>query len=718
MNYPDPSGPYVWWHWLGSNVTESGIRRDLRAMREAGVAGATIFNLTAQAGTWQSRLVDCLNPAMEYRNDEYWRLVLVACEEARRNGIDLGIHNCAGFSTSGGTWIDPVHAMKKVVMTSAPIGTAAAALPQPEAVLGFYRDIGFAEADGRVWRIGYTCTGQRTHPVPLEIADTALECDKMSVEATRLHLRHVIEPLREHLGDYFGTTLRHITMDSYEAGDSNWTDDMRAEFARRRGYDPLPFLPVLGGAEIDGAGKFRQDLADTVSELYCERHYRIFRETIEGLGLKWYFEPYEGPFKTEEAWKHASVPMVEFWAAPEPPRTSPVPSWVRYAGFMKDAPIVGGEAFTALPQNASWVMTPATLKPYADYAYASGVNRLVLHDWVHQPFDESLKPGMTMGWWGTHFGETQCWFEPGKEFFAYMTRCQKLLQRGTRIDPSTVADVPDGILATARRDGATTILFTANVADAPVAGYGPFESRFTVSDENGSRTFNPVRPDAPVAAGDGEGNTAVLPLSFCFGLRCEDLWGADGNRVLTELKSLSELDDPRLKYYSGHLTYWVDIPWGAYEEELTTARRIVLKLGRVECACRVKVNGTDFGVVWCAPWEVDVTGAIKGHGDHIDIEVWTTWANRMIGDELLPQDCEWGWIHSGRGADGETICNGRGLAAIPDFARGLAPRTSGRVTFSTWNYFAADSKLRPSGLIGPVALEVTGSRKQPIPTTR
>ena len=96
----DPAGPYVWWHWLGSNVSETGIRRDMKAMGEAGIAGATIFNITAQAGTWQSRLVDSVNPALKYRNDEYWRLLLIACEEAKKNGVELGIHNCAGFSTS------------------------------------------------------------------------------------------------------------------------------------------------------------------------------------------------------------------------------------------------------------------------------------------------------------------------------------------------------------------------------------------------------------------------------------------------------------------------------------------------------------------------------------------------------------------------------------------------------------------------------------------
>jgi hypothetical protein len=37
---------------------------------------------------------------------------------------------------------------------------------------------------------------------------------------------------------------------------------------------------------------------------------------------------------------------------------------------------------------------------------------------------------MGMGWWGTHFGRHQTWFEPGKAFFSYLARCQTLLQYG------------------------------------------------------------------------------------------------------------------------------------------------------------------------------------------------------------------------------------------------------------------------------------------------
>ena len=39
--------PYVWWHWMGPNFSKEGIRKDLEAMKEAGIGGATVFNIAS-----------------------------------------------------------------------------------------------------------------------------------------------------------------------------------------------------------------------------------------------------------------------------------------------------------------------------------------------------------------------------------------------------------------------------------------------------------------------------------------------------------------------------------------------------------------------------------------------------------------------------------------------------------------------------------------------
>lgn len=167
--------------------------------------------------------------------------------------------------------------MKTVTWTVTPVTGGkpfAGQLPQPKTNLGFYRDIAVVavpdlaeiprarvldlsaqmapdgtlnwEAPGgewRVYRFGYTSTGHRCHPAPEGLA--TLECDKLSAADSKSHFEQVLQPLKENLGPLFGVSLRYITLDSYEAGNLNWTEQFRQEFIRRRGYDPVPWLPIL-----------------------------------------------------------------------------------------------------------------------------------------------------------------------------------------------------------------------------------------------------------------------------------------------------------------------------------------------------------------------------------------------------------------------------------------------------------------------------------------
>ena len=108
----------------------------------------------------------------------------------------------------------------------------------------------------------------------------------------------------------------------------------------------------------------------------------------------------------------ADLPMAEFWTAGIGGINAAVPASARAAGKT----VVGAEAFTGRPEVSQFTEDPAFLKTSADKVFAQGINRMILHHWVHQPFDERYQPGMGMGWWGTHFGRNQTWFEPGKAF--------------------------------------------------------------------------------------------------------------------------------------------------------------------------------------------------------------------------------------------------------------------------------------------------------------
>jgi hypothetical protein len=69
--------------------------------------------------------------------------------------------------------------------------------------------------------------------------------------------------------------LQYVLTDSWEAGQANWTDEMIAEFAKRRGYDMKPWLPVLVGHVVDSSeasDRFLFDFRKTVAELTAENN--------------------------------------------------------------------------------------------------------------------------------------------------------------------------------------------------------------------------------------------------------------------------------------------------------------------------------------------------------------------------------------------------------------------------------------------------------------
>jgi hypothetical protein len=121
---------------------------------------------------------------------------------------------------------------------------------------------------------------------------------------------------------------------------------------------------------------------------------------------------------------------------------------------------------------------------------------------------------------------------------------------------------------------------------------------------------------------------------------------------------------------------------------------VFIDLGIVKNLAQVRVNGFDFGVLWKPPFRVDVAKDLKPGRNHIEIEVTNNWANRLIGDEQLPDDCEW------------IAVPGRGwhLKQWPQWFVESKPRPSQRIAFSTWKFYSKDAPLPDSGLIGPVRL--------------
>ena len=178
-------------------------------------------------------------------------------------------------------------------------------------------------------------------------------------------------------------------------------------------------------ASADQSARFEWDYHEVIKTLFLVG-FRTGAQAIHAAGMTFNWEPYTGPFDVIAGSALADTPMGEFWTGGQGGIDYHIVAAGRAAGHR----VIAAESFTGMPPLSRWSETPAFLKACTDGTYASGVNRLALHHWVHQPFDDKYKPGIGMGWWGTHFGRNQTWFEPGKAYFTYLGRVQVLLQRG------------------------------------------------------------------------------------------------------------------------------------------------------------------------------------------------------------------------------------------------------------------------------------------------
>ncbi|NLE60823.1 MAG: hypothetical protein GX616_20955 [Planctomycetes bacterium] len=143
-------------------------------------------------------------------------------------------------------------------------------------------------------------------------------------------------------------------------------------------------------------------------------------------------------------------------------------------------------------------------------------------------------------------------------------------------------------------------------------------------------------------------------------------WGGPESIMFDKLVDWTTRPEEGIKYYSGKAVYekTFDLP----ESLRQPGKRVYLDLGKLKNVAEVRLNGKDLGVVWTAPWHVEITAAVRPTGNELEIDIVNLWPNRLIGDARLPENT--------------------------------------RLTVTNVKKFKPDSPLMPSGLLGPVTIRV------------
>ncbi|WP_294253804.1 glycosyl hydrolase [uncultured Sphingomonas sp.] len=289
-----------------------------------------------------------------------------------------------------------------------------------------------------ILRLGYALTGHRNGPAPAEA--TGLEVDKLDAGAVRGYAQTYFAKYRGAVGsDRFGRAgVTALLSDSIESGPQNWTPEMLAAFRQARGYDAVPWLPALTGRIVESAEKtdrFLWDFRQTIAELLARNHYGVLAAAARAEGMTYYAEALEDhrPQLGDDLAMRApaDVPMGALWTVP--PGGTPRQTFVAdlqgaaSVAHTLGKPLVAAETFTAF--GAPWAFAPRDLKATADWAFALGVNRIMIHTSPHQPTED--KPGMSLApQLGQYFSRHETWAEMARGWTDYLARSAYLLQQG------------------------------------------------------------------------------------------------------------------------------------------------------------------------------------------------------------------------------------------------------------------------------------------------
>jgi hypothetical protein len=300
-----------------------------------------------------------------------------------------------------------------------------------------------------VLRFGYTLLGARTSCA--SPGSQGYEIDFLSEQAFDMQWAETGAKMLADARPLTRRTLRYVHDDSYEVAGPNrtqitWTPKFRGEFRSRRGYDILPYLPVLAGKMVESreiSNRFLWDYRRTIADLFADNHYRRMSDLAGEQGVGTHPES-GGPFwpciDALQLEGINDIPMGEFWKrVPEKPdgkimwatpNDYAICDTVRQAAsaaHIYGKPVCQAEAFTSMGPN--WEEDFFDLKDIGDGAFCAGLTRNMLCFYVHQPRLDIL-PGYEWEAAGTHFDRNVTWWNQIHAWLTYLSRCQYMLRQG------------------------------------------------------------------------------------------------------------------------------------------------------------------------------------------------------------------------------------------------------------------------------------------------
>jgi hypothetical protein len=257
--------------------------------------------------------------------------------------------------------------------------------------------------------------------------------DHFNREAVEDYLLNMSATIELRLAKTLGELVRATFTDSMELEGANWTNDFAPAFQQRRGYDVLPWLPlVLVNPDDSWRAELSRDVRDvrydfflTIVELFDERYLDTYRQWSSRLGLETRMQAYGPTIHPLHGSMGVSIPEGESWlwrnSELQPPGIS-LDSTVANKYVSSGAHLTGKRTVTFEAMTNPTAVTRETLhdfKRLMDLSLLDGVNHPVLHGFNYSPREAGF-PGWVR--FGVYFHEQVPYWDHWKLFSDYASR--------------------------------------------------------------------------------------------------------------------------------------------------------------------------------------------------------------------------------------------------------------------------------------------------------
>ena len=134
---PETAKARSWWHWTRGNISKEGITHDLEWMKRVGIGGFQLADVNFGSG-------HVVVEKIMFGSPEWLNTVRHAAQEAERLDLEMALFSSAGWSLTGGPWVKPEQAMKKLVWSETHVEgprTFSEKLVPPPQVIGPIRNM-------------------------------------------------------------------------------------------------------------------------------------------------------------------------------------------------------------------------------------------------------------------------------------------------------------------------------------------------------------------------------------------------------------------------------------------------------------------------------------------------------------------------------------------------------------------------------------------------